>query len=123
MATRDRFLSHGGWPGVGLTFSRVKIDNASRMTLLDPGSGKIARLHGLVLVAAAAATVKISYDDDGAGTNEVDLTGAMSLALNGGLVIPFEPSPEGCPQGIASKFLTLTPSAAVDGYAVVSTGS
>ena len=116
-------MSHGGWPGSGLTFSRVKIDNAALMTLLNPAAGQIARLHELVVVGAAATTVKISYDDDGAGTNAVDLTGAMSFALNGGVVVPWRASPDACLQGPADKFLTLTPSAAVDGWAVVSTGS
>jgi hypothetical protein len=109
--------------GVGLTYSRVKIDNAALMTLLNPGGSNVARLHALHLVAAAAATVKISYDDDGAATNEVDLTGAMSLAQNGSLDWDFSAQADGCLAGAAAKFLTLTPSAAVDGYAVVSTAS
>ena len=102
------------------TFTRVKIDNAALMTLLNPGAGKIAVLHAIHIVAAAAATVTFAYDDDGAGTNAVALTGAMSLAQNGVLDIDFEANAEGCLQGIATKFLTMTPSAAVDGYAVVS---
>lgn len=109
--------------GGGLVFSRVKIDNNSIMVLSHGASGKIARLHGLVVVAASAATVTVSYDDDGAGTNAVALTGAMSLAANGVLVIPFDPDPRACLSTAVGKHLTLTPSAAVDGYAIVSVES
>jgi len=64
---------------------------------------------------------RIAYDDDGAGTNEVALTGNMAVAATGGMVIPFNANTNGCLRTAAGKQLTIvTTGGAFDGYAVVS---
>jgi len=110
--------------GSGLTFSRVKIDQAAagRVTLVAGAASKVARLHALVGTMGASGTVKICYDDDGNGTGENDLTGDMDVAALGGLVIPFTRDPDGCLAAPVSKYLTLvTTGGDFNGYAVVST--
>lgn len=98
---------------------------AGLLTILALEAAKVIRLHALVLTMdTAAGTLKVSYDDDGAGTNEVNLTGVMALPLNGGVNIPFNANPSGCLKTAAGKQLTLTTTGgAVKGYAIVSKAS
>ena len=113
--------------GSGLTYTRVKIDQgaAGRATLLEGAANKTQRLHALIGTMGATGTVQICYDDDGAGTNEVVLTGDIDVAALGGVVIPFCRDPEGClsTDGAATKrWLTIvTTGGDFNGYAVVST--
>jgi len=93
-------------------------------TILAAVPGKTIRLHALVGTLDAAGTIKISYDDDGAATNEVDLSGAMPLAKNGGIPIHYVKDPHGCLATDVGKELTLTTTVGkFFGYAIVSTSS
>ena len=94
---------------------------AGYTTILALEADKIIYLHALVLTADAAGTVQIFYDDDGAGTNEVALTGAMPVAATGGFVIPFTANTNGCLRTASGKQLVLKSTVSkVFGYAVVS---
>lgn len=115
-------LSGGFDVGGGMTFSSVPINTNARMTLLQPASGEVARLHKLFVVAANNCTVKVSYDNDGAGTSEVDLTGLLKADSGVPFVDKFEKDPDGCLTTPIDKFLTLTPTNNIDGYAIVSSG-
>lgn len=90
----------GTWTDVGVTLdsSSIRI-GATSLTpkfaaISSTGSGdtvalvssKIIRVLSMVIVVAAATTVKFQ---SGAST---DKTGAMSLAANGGFTLPFNPS-------------------------------
>lgn len=92
---------------------------AGRTTIQALEAGKVIRLHALLLIADAAGDVYLAYDDDGAGTNEVKLTGVMPLAANGGFRITAGVTDS--LQAPAGKQLTLvTTTSKVFGYAVVS---
>lgn len=102
--------------GNGLTFSRVAITQAEAgaVEVIAAAAGKVNRLHALVLTADAAGTVTIKR----AATA---LTGAMPVAANGGLVIPFTADARGCLATAANEALNVVSATAkVFGYAVVS---
>jgi len=111
--------------GDGLAFSTVSVTQAAP-GIIDLGyeEGKIIRLHALTGTLDAAGTLAIKYDDDGAGTNAVALSGPMALTDQGGLVIPFTSDPRGCPATLAGKHLTLlSTTGKFSGYAVISKSS
>ena len=114
----------GALAGSATTFQvPVKIDQAAagRTTILALEADKVIYLHALVGTMDVAGTVTIAYDDDGAGTNEVTLTGNMPVAATGGMVIPFNANTNGCLRTAAGKQLTIvTTGGAFDGYAIVS---
>jgi len=101
----------------------VKIDQgaAGITTILALEADKVIYLHALVGTMDVAGTVTISYDDDGAGTNAVTLTGNMPVAATGGMVIPFTADTHGCLRTATAKQLTITTTGgSFDGYAIVS---
>jgi len=119
--------THGIRPrvaGPDVTFQDpVKISQgaAGRTTILALEAGMVIRLHRLHLTADAAGTYYIAYDDDGAGTNEVALTGAYPVGANGGAPIRFERDAQSCPKTAAGKQLTIVSATAkVFGFAIVS---
>lgn len=81
-------------------------------TLVAAVTGKKIRVLAAVLVAAGAVTAK--FQSGAAGT---DLTGAMSLAVNGSLVLPFNPS--GWFETAASTLLSLLLGGAVSVAGVI----
>ena len=94
---------------------------AGRTTILALEATKVIYLHALVGTMDVAGTVIVYYDDDGAGTNEVALTGNMAFAATGGVVIPFNANTNACLRTAAGKQLTIvTTGGAFDGYAIVS---
>lgn len=115
--------------GIGagdLVFSKVAItESVAGIADLGVGaSGEVVRLHGLAVTMRAQGTVTIGYDDDGAATNAVGLSGPISLGAGGGILIPFNADPRGALATIADKHLTLTfGTAGGDGYAIISKGS
>lgn len=112
----------GELTGSGLTFERVKIDQAVAGTVdLGGGSDELVRLHTLVISANDDCTVQIKSDDDGAGTNAVDISGDMVLLAGGGMVIPFQGNIVGCLAAPSDKHMTLVSvTAGVCGWAIVS---
>jgi hypothetical protein len=115
-----------GGVGSALTFYRVSIAQATTPGIknLTAGltlTGKVARLHGVLGTLHAAGTVQIAYDDDGAGTNAVALTGAITVDANAGPEWNFGLSPSLCPAGASGKHLTLvSATGAFNGFAVIS---
>jgi hypothetical protein len=108
-----------------LTFSTVVItESAAGIADLGVGaSGEVVRLHKLVLTMRAQGTVTIGYDDDGAATNAVALTGAISLGAGGGILDDFGTDPREALTTVADKHLTITlGTAGGDGWAVISKG-
>ena len=114
----------GTLAGAATTFQvPVAINQAAagRTTILALEAAKVIYLHALVGTMDVAGTVIIYYDDDGAGTNEVALTGNMAFAATGGVVIPFTANTNGCLRTASGKQLTIvTTGGAFDGYAIVS---
>jgi hypothetical protein len=109
----------------GLTFSTVSITEAAA-GIADLGvgaSGEVVRLHELAMTMRAQGTVTIGYDDDGAATNAVALTGPISLGAGGGILDDFGTDPREALTTIADKHLTITlGTAGGDGWAVISKG-
>lgn len=111
--------------GGSLTYTSVPIDLAAGGAWKDlgaAGAGTKVRLHELVLSFIGAGTWRLCSDDDGAGTNAVDLMGAtMYCGANGTTVIPWVASQKGRPECPNSKHLSLYSSVACDGRAVTTT--
>lgn len=78
------------------------IDHASSgdNTLVAAVTGKHIRVHSLFLVAAGAVTVRFE-----SGASGTALTGQMTMAANGVLVLPFNPA--GWFETAASQLLNL----------------
>lgn len=115
-----------GGGSVAVTYDApVSIEQGSTPALLSLKTGagtKVVRLHALVGTLHAAGTLKVSYADNAGTSNEVDLTGEMTIAKNGGIPIHFIQNPEGCLKTAAGKFLTITSATgAFNGYAITST--
>jgi hypothetical protein len=109
----------------GLVYSTVAITEAvAGIADLGVGaSGEAVRLHKLVLTMRGQGTVAVSYDDDGAATNAVALTGAISLGAGGGILDDFGTDPREALTTIADKHMTVTfVTAGGDGWAVISKG-
>ena len=117
-----------GDPGAsttGLVFSTVAITEAvAGIADLGVGaSGEVVRLHKLVMTVRGQATVTIGYDDDGAATNAVALTGPISLGGGGGILDDYGTDPREALTTVADKHLTITSvTAGFDGWAVISKG-
>jgi hypothetical protein len=108
-----------------LVFSRVVITEAvAGIADLGVGaSGEVVRLHKLVMTVKGQATVTIGYDDDGAATNAVALTGAISLGAGGGILDDYGTDPREALTTAADKHLTITSTVSgFDGWAVISKG-
>jgi hypothetical protein len=108
-----------------LVFSRVVINEAiAGIADLGVGaSGEVVRLHKLVLTVRGQAAVTIGYDDDGAATNAVALTGPMSLGAGGGILDDYGTDSREALTTVADKHLTITfVTAGGDGWAVISKG-
>ena len=71
-------------------------------------AGEIVRLHELYLTVASQGTVTIGYDDDGAGTNAVVLSGPMLLGASAGIPMRYVADPRSALKTPAGKHLTLT---------------
>jgi hypothetical protein len=110
--------------GSAVTFQTpvsISQGSAGRTTILALEAGKIIRLHELRVSADAAGTYYIAYDDDGAGTNEVALTGAIPVGTNGGNPIPWRANPDGCLKTAVGKQLTIVSATSkLFGYAITS---
>lgn len=81
---------------------------AGRKTLGTGATGKkiyLARLRGTF--DTAAATFQLVYDDDGAGTNEVELSGAQGLGVLSGPHAIVENEPDFALTAPAGKYLVL----------------
>ena len=116
-------IANGGTEG--LTFSTVPITEAvAGIADLGVGaSGEVVRLHKLVLTVRGQATVTVGYDDDGAATNAVALSGPISLGGGGGILDDFGTDPREALTTAADKHLTITfVTAGGDGWAVISKG-
>ena len=108
-----------------LVYSKVVINEAAA-GIADLGvgaSGEIVRLHEIMLTMRGQGTVTFSYDDDGAATNAVVLSGPISLGAGGGIIKPFIADARGTLATIADKHMTVTfATAGGDGYAIISKG-
>jgi hypothetical protein len=114
-----------GSGAAGLVFSRVVITEAvAGIADLGVGaSGEVVRLHKLVMTVRGQATVTIGYDDDGAATNAVALTGAISLGAGGGILDDYGTDPREALTTAVDKHLTITfATSGGDGWAVISKG-
>lgn len=67
-----------------IQYAKVSASSSGNNTVVAAATGKRIRVLSCFLVAAAAVTAK--WQSGGSGT---DLTGAASLAANGGYVLPF----------------------------------
>jgi len=114
----------------GLTFSTVKITETVA-GIADLGvvanATDVIRLHGLFVTARAQCTVTVGYDDDGAGTNAVTLTGPQTVGAGGSPHIgPQDKDGRGKLVTVAHatpKHMTVTfATAGGDGWAVISKG-
>ena len=108
-----------------LTFSTVVINEAvAGIADLGVGaSGEVVRLHKLVMTVRGQATVTVGYDDDGAATNAVALTGPISLGAGGGILDDYGTDPREALTTVADKHLTITfATSGGDGWAVISKG-
>ena len=109
----------------GLTFSTVVIsESAAGVADLGVGAaGEAVRLHELVVTMLGQGTLTVNSDDDGAGTNPVDLTGDIPLGAGGGINRAFSSDHRGSLATPAAKHLTLTfATAGGSGWAVISKG-
>ena len=110
----------------GLTFSTVVISEAAA-GVADLGvgaAGEAVRLHELVLTMVGQGTVTVNSDDDGAGTNPVDLTGDIPLGAGGGINRAFSSDHRGSLATPAAKHMTITfATAGGSGWAVISKGT
>ncbi len=96
-----------------------------RTTIMALEADKVIRLHEFVVSGNPGGTYYIAYDNDGAGTAEVALTGAYPIGTNGGIPIPFRAHPDGCLKTVAGKQLTVVSAggAKLFGHAIVSKAS
>lgn len=111
--------------GTDRTFSLVLITQAEATwhLLKAAVAGKTPVLHAILLTSDTAnTTVTIQYATESDGTGAAALTGAMTLADNGGFLIPFCADPRGCiDAGAAGRVLGFTSATGlVFGYAIVS---
>lgn len=75
-------------PYRGSKFASLSGASSGNNTLVAAaGAGKKIRVTSLYAVAAGAVTVKFQ-----SGAGGTDLTGAASLAANGGFVLPYNPA-------------------------------
>jgi hypothetical protein len=110
----------------GLTFARVKIDQSAAAGIAILGAATAStvwRLHALIVSADVAGTLLVRYDNDGAGTTPVAMSGTMSVAATGKINIPFTPNKAGCLATASGKALTIYTSQKFNGYAIVSSAS
>ena len=108
-----------------LVYSRVVITEAvAGIADLGVGaSGEVVRLHKLAFTMRGQGTATVSYDDDGAATNAVALTGPISLGSGGGILDDYGTDPREALTTAVDKHLTLTFTVAGgDGWAVISKG-
>jgi len=110
--------------GSDLTFQTpviVSQGSAGRATIMAGEEGKVNRLHEFLASANPGGTYFFAYDDDGAGTNEVALSGAYPVGTNGGIPIRFRAHPDGCIKTPAGKWLTVfSTDAKLFGHAIAS---
>ena len=95
-----------------VTFAAVSASSSGDNTLVAAVTGKKIRVLQVFLLAAAAVDVRF---EDGAGGTA--LTGVMSLAANGGFVMPF--SEIGWMEGSAATLLNLELGGAVQVSGVI----
>lgn len=89
------------------TFASVSAASSGNNTILAAqGASNIILVHQCILVASGAVTIKFQ-----SGAGGTDLTGAMSIAANGGFVLPF--SPVGWFKTAANTLLNLSLGGAV----------
>jgi len=114
------------WPGlasVAAGYSRVKIEQAAagRTTLQALTAGMVPYLHELIVTSSVAGTFYIAYDNDGAGTSEVAVSGLYDIPVNGPEGYSLRWPLDGCLAGAAGKQLTIVSAGAIlGGHAVVS---
>ena len=120
-------LYHKSKLGVAHTIEHVALTQAAAglLTIKALIAAKVIYLHELVgSIDTGDGTIKVSYDDDGAATNEVDIIEDMGWDVATNCPIPivsFRKDLSFCPQTIAGKQLTLTTTGgAFKGYAIIS---
>ena len=114
-----------GSGAASLVFSRVAITEAvAGIADLGVGaSGEVVRLHKLVMTMRGQGTVTVGYDDDGAATNAVALTGPISLGAGGGILDDYGTDQREALVTAVDKHLTITSTVSgFDGWAVISKG-
>lgn len=105
--------------GAGLTFTSVPIATTGTAELLAKTASQTQRLHALYITMDVADTVEIQDKDGGT------LAGPWNFGANGGIAIPFDPSPDGTIDANAvNKGLQIVVAGGNNcrGVAVVSTG-
>ncbi len=109
--------------GDGLTFTAIPIAQGSTAgtTHIKAGvASNYLRLHALIGTVAAAGSVTIQDT----ASSPVVLIGAMTLAQNGGVVIPFNADSRGCPitsaVNLGINLVTSGTGAGFNGYAIIS---
>ena len=84
-----------------MAYVKISAAGAGNNTLIAAQTGQIIRVHAFTIVAAGAVTVDIQ-----SGATGTSLTGVMSLAANGGMVVPY--CAEGWFQTAAATLLNMS---------------
>lgn len=116
MATKfDALYSKTLLTGLKRAVVSVTVAGPGNGTLVAAVTGKVIRVHQVLLSSSAAATVKFQ-----SGTGGTDITGPMALAANGGFEASF--NPVGHFETASATLLNLNVSAAatVGGWLVYS---
>jgi hypothetical protein len=106
------------------TFTAIATTATGAQELVAAAAGKTPRLHGLLVAAAGACTVKI---ESGSSVGSTDLSligGAIPVAANAYVHVPFERTAEGGAPGTVAKNLQISSTASgLSGWAHVSSSS
>jgi len=111
---------------IPLEFSQVVINTTAGgvREILASATGKTARIHALHIGATGAGTVKLESGSSVGSTDLAAVAGAVPIAANAHLSIPFERTVEGSFAGTAAKNIQISSTAAgLKGWATVSSST
>lgn len=106
------------------TYVSISTTAGGAKELIAAATGKTPRLHGLYIGAAAGCTIKLESGSSVGSTDLASVAGAVPVAANAHLRIPFVSQVEAAVPGTAAKNLQVSSTAsALAGWAFVSSST